>query len=149
MLWDFNMSTYFVSLLKTVITCNYLYCYSTLWPFWRDIPLQKLYLFHLHVFNETARIQETRRNQAHKKIDNVYFITGTITRDVIRSWFLHTTSTILQGTLKEIYEYGASTVFYTFHYLTSITFLNYINLSSSAAFTINDQNVITRPSFKK
>lgn len=56
--------------------------------------------------------------------------------------FLHTTSTILQFTLKQIYEYGALTVVYTYHYLTSMTLLNFINLSSTTAVTINDENVI-------
>lgn len=63
--------------------------------------------------------------------------------------FLHTASTILQNKLKSIYEYGASIVVCTFHYLTYLTFLNYIFLLSSTAVTINDQNIIYLTSIKK
>ena len=65
--------------------CNYPYCYWTLCPLWGIFLYKNLVQFHL--FSETARIQETTWNQAHNKIDNVYFITGTIVRDVICSWF--------------------------------------------------------------
>lgn len=71
-----------------------------------------------------------------------------MTTDVIEVNFLHTSSTILLGTLKTIYEYGASTVVYTFYYLAFMTLLNYINLLSSTAVIINDQNKYTWYSLK-
>lgn len=113
------------------------------WLYFLEIYLYKNCTCSIYI-SETSRIQETTKIQAHfKKVDNVLSTTGTMTTDVIEVNFLHTSSTFLLGTLKTIYEYGASTVVYTFYYLAFVTLLNYINLLSSTAVKINDQNKYT------
>lgn len=115
----------------------------------KEIPLQKPYLL-IVPFTLVKRQKFKKRQEFRHTRKQTMCIIHVHLKDMIFAVdFLHTTSTILQCTLKQIYEYGAFTVFYTQYYLTSMTFLNYINLSSTTAVTIYKENVIYLNLIKK